>query len=47
MDIFETSQNLIDQELNMIIRQFLGADNIIQIGTHEMSNQIPVINVPK
>ena len=34
MYIFETSEDLVDQELNMIITETLGLYNSIKISTH-------------
>lgn len=37
----ETSENLVDKELNMVIRKLLTFHNVVQICSHEMGHQIP------
>ena len=40
VDILEASQDLIDQELHVLVRQRLRLENVIQVGTHQVSDKI-------
>ena len=43
MDIFHASEYLVYQELYMFIRKLLCLNNVIQIGSHQMGNQINIV----
>lgn len=40
VDVLETSKNLVDKKLNMIIRQFLCPHYVVQICTHQMCYEV-------
>lgn len=37
----ETSENLVDKELNVVICKLLAFHNVVQICPHEMGHQVP------
>lgn len=41
--VLEAPQNLIHQKLNVIIGQALRANDVIQIGAHQMSAQVDLL----
>ena len=40
MNILHTPHNLINQELNMIIRQLLSLDDVVEVGAHQVGDHV-------
>ena len=40
VNILEASQDLIHQELHVLVRQRLRLENVVQVGTHQVSDKI-------
>lgn len=44
VDVFEASQHLVHEELHMIVCQLLSLDNVVEVGSHQRSDQITETN---
>lgn len=42
VNVLQATQNLIDEELHVIVRQLLRSDDVVQVSAHQMRNQVPV-----
>ena len=45
VDVFHSSEYLVDQELDMVIRQLLSLDDVVEVGAHQMGHQVDVIEL--
>ena len=43
VDILHPTDDLIDQELDMIIRQLLSLDDVVEVGSHEVGHHVTKI----
>ena len=39
--VFKAPQHLVDKELNVIVRELLCFDNVVQISSHQRSHEVP------
>jgi len=45
VDVLQTAQDLVDQKLDMIIRQFLRAYYVVQIGVHQVGHHVHLLEL--
>ena len=43
VDVLETAQDLIHEELNVLVRQRLRLQDVVQVGAHQVGHKVPVI----
>lgn len=43
VNIFKTPKDLVHQKLNMIIRQLLCANNVVEVGAHQMCHKVHLL----
>ena len=45
MDVLHAAEDLVDQELDVVVRQLLSLDNVVQVGPHQRADQVHVSEV--
>lgn len=41
--VLQAAQDLVDEELDMLVRQALGADDVVQVGAHQVRHQVDLL----
>ena len=42
VDVLHASENLVDEELDMVVRQLLRFDDVVEVCAHEVSDEVEV-----
>ena len=45
IEVLHAAEDLVDQELDVVVRQFLSLDNVVQVGPHQRADQVHVSEV--
>ena len=45
MNVLHSSQNLVDEELDVVVRQLLSFDDVVQVGAHQRAHQVDISEV--
>ena len=45
MDVLHAAEDLVDQELDVVVRQLLSLDNVVEVGPHQRADQVHVSEV--
>ena len=40
MDVLHPPDNLVDQELDVVIRELLGPDDVVEVSPHQVSHHV-------
>jgi len=45
VDVLQTAQDLVDQKLNVVVGQLLGAYDVVQIGVHQVGHHVDLLKL--
>jgi hypothetical protein len=43
VNVFEASKHLVDEELNVVVGETLGADDVVKVSAHQMGDQVDLL----